>query len=341
MSINKNVVIKGKTIELRLDKNSSISNSYGKIDLKKVKERENIIYHSWNVQVETTTFAQEKDNCGRDEVQIMFNLNQDINWFVNKNESSEICEEKGNSGNFDPCYTGSFNTGTERVEMAKGEVCVFRNNNYSTAMNYEAGINFNFKSLQMPTPYFRDLLSKYFSNQNISELEEHFLTHVTKTVITPEMYRVLSEIDTADRFKEYEGVYTEGKMIELTALVLYGIAYHKTDEIKRVPQPNKSDAERVESLREKIQRNPALEYDAQTVADELGMSISKLNRVFRTMYATSLHSYVQEKRLECAAKLLQENNIAISEAAQKSGYSNMSHFSKSFLKKYGVLPKDF
>ena len=45
-----------------------------------------------------------------------------------------------------------------------------------------------------------------------------------------------------------------------------------------------------------------MEYDAPTVAQELGMSVSKLNRVFRAMYATSLHSYVQDKRLECAAK---------------------------------------
>ena len=99
-----------------------------------------------------------------------------------------------------------------------------------------------------------------------------------------------------------KGVYTEGKMIELTALVLYGIAYHKTDEIKRLPQPNKNDVERIEVLREKIQRNPALEY---------------------------------------AARLLQENDLPISQAAQLSGYTNMSHFSKSFVKKFGVLPKDY
>ena len=43
----------------------------------------------------------------------------------------------------------------------------------------------------------------------------------------------------------------------------------------------------------KIQRTPTLEYDAQTVADQL------------------------------------------------SGYTNMSHFSKSFVKKFGVLPKDY
>ena len=317
MSINKNVVVQGKAIKLELDGSGSLSNSFGKLNLEKSKIRENIIYHSWNVTVAETTFAEEKDNCGHDEIQIMFNLSQDISW------------------------TYSFNTGSEAVEMAKGEVCVFRNNNYSTAMTYKAGTNFVFKNLQMPTTYFQELLSKYFTDENITKLKDHFLTHVTKTTITPEMYRVLSEIDTADRFKEYEGVYTEGKMIELTALVLFGIAYHKTDEIKRLPQPNKSDVDRIENLREKIQRNPALEYDAQTVANELGMSISKLNRVFRTMYATSLHSYVQDKRLEYAAHLLQENDLPISEAAQLSGYTNMSHFSKSFVKKFGVLPKNY
>ena len=317
MSINKNVVVQGKAIKLELDGSGSLSNSFGKLNLEKLKIRENIIYHSWNVTVAETTFAEEKDNCGHDEIQIMFNLSQDISW------------------------TYSFNTGSEAVEMVKGEVCVFRNNNYSTAMTYKAGTNFVFKNLQMPTTYFQELLSKYFTDENITKLKDHFLTHVTKTTITPEMYRVLSEIDTADRFKEYEGVYTEGKMIELTALVLFGIAYHKTDEIKRLPQPNKSDVDRIENLREKIQRNQALEYDAQTVANELGMSISKLNRVFRTMYATSLHSYVQDKRLEYAAHLLQENDLPISEAAQLSGYTNMSHFSKSFVKKFGVLPKNY
>jgi len=326
MSYNKKITIEGKTIDVKIDGSGSLSNLYGKIQVNKVKERENIIYRNWNIKFDKTTFAEEVDNAGQDEVQIMFNLSQDINWKINNKRLDEI---------------NINNIGTEKVEMQRGEVCVFRNNNYSTSMDYQAGLIFNFKSLQMPTPFFRSLLSKYFSDQDISALENRFLTHVTKTVITPEMYRVLSEIDTSDRFKEYEGVYTEGKMIELTALVLYGIAYNKTDEIKRLPIPNKDDVKRMELLREKIQMTPALEYDAQTVADNLGMSVSKLNRSFRALYATSLHSYVQDKRLECAAKLIREKNIPVSEAALQSGYTNMSHFSKSFLKKYGVLPKNF
>lgn len=47
------------------------------------------------------------------------------------------------------------------------------------------------------------------------------------------------------------------------------------------------------------------------------------------------------ERLEYAARLLQENDLPISQAAQLSGYTNMSHFSKSFIRKFGVLPKDY
>lgn len=59
------------------------------------------------------------------------------------------------------------------------------------------------------------------------------------------------------------------------------------------------------------------------------------------MYDIPVHKYIINKRLENAAVLLSQKHINISEAASLSGYSNMSHFSASFRKKYGVLPKDF
>ena len=40
------------------------------------------------------------------------------------------------------------------------------------------------------------------------------------------MYRVLSEIDSSEKFREFAGVFVEAKMIELIALVLYGISYN-------------------------------------------------------------------------------------------------------------------
>lgn len=327
MTENKKIFLEGKEVNIRFDdfKRKNIFLDYfGSMNIDYIKEHENILYRSWNIQFSKSIDAEEPDNSGRDEVQIMFTLNQDITWHIrHKSKGNEIVRSD------------------EEVQMSRGEVCVFRNNDYHTVMTYSANTNFKFKSLQMPTSFFRKLLSKYFSDKDIHELESQFMTHVTKTTITAEMYRILSEIDTSDRFKEYEGVYFEGKMIELTAMVLYGIAYNKTAQIKRKSLPNKDDIERIEILREQIQRKPAECYDAESVAEELGMSVSKLNRNFRTLYATSLHAYVQEKRLEYAAHLIREHNFSVSEAAQKSGYNNMSHFSDAFSKKFGILPKDF
>lgn len=327
MNVNKKIILGGKEVSLRIDDiegKNTFPEFLGSINIDSKKERENILYRSWNIQFSKSIDAEEVDNCGNDEVQIMFNINQDISWYVhNKQKGNELARP------------------VEEIKMSSGEVCVFRNNDYHTGMNYSANTNFKFKSMQMPTSFFRQLLSKYFSDKDIHELESQFLTHVTKTAITGEMYRILSEIDTSERFKEYEGVYLEGKMIELTALVLYGIAYNKTEKIKRKSLPNKNDIERIEALRENIQRKPAQDYDAESVAQKLGMSISKLNRNFRTLYGTSLHAYVQEKRLEYAAHLIKEHNFSVSEAAVKSGYNNMSHFAVAFSKQFGILPKDF
>ena len=327
MNENKKIILEGKELNIHFDDSggkNEFPDSLGSIHIDFRKEQQNILYRSWNICFSKNIKAEEPDNSGRDEVQLMFTLNQDIKW--------HICHRvKGK----EPATT------YEEVEMARGEVCVFRNNDYQTGMNYSANTNFKFKSLQMPTSFFRQILSKYFSAKDIHELESQFMTHVTKTTITSDMYRILSEIDTSERFKEYEGVYLEGKMIELTALVLYGIAYNRTGQIKRKSLPNKNDIERIEILREQIQRKPAENYDAESVAENLGMSISKLNRNFRTLYGTSLHAYVQEKRLEYSAHLIKEHNFSVSEAAQKSGYNNMSHFSVAFAKKFGILPKDF
>ena len=71
------------------------------------------------------------------------------------------------------------------------------------------------------------------------------------------------------------------------------------------------------------------------------MSVSKLNRIFRELYGTSLHAYVQEMRLEQAAEMLLKMNISVTEVALNSGYNNMSYFSKAFKERFGMTPKKF
>lgn len=311
-----------------LDDSFCIPKEIGNLKLSRRESKAEIIYYDWNLRFVNPTFASRPNNFGKDEIQVIFNLNQKIEW--------QIC-----SGNPDK----TFHQENETVKMFPGEVCIFRNNDYKTSMQYDESVNFKFKSLQMKTSYFEELLSRYFPKEQIELCKSIFLTHVTKTLISPDMYHVLSEIDGAEKYHQFKGIFLEAKMMELIALVLNGIFY---DRVKISPRENSdavcrisehdSEIAKIEALRQRIQFNPSDDYNAAEIAESLSMSESKFTRLFRSIYGVPFHQYVKNQRLEKAASLISQGSMNVSEAASRCGYNNLSHFSKEFQKKFGVLP---
>ncbi len=292
----------------------------GTAEILSQKSDSDIVYYRWNLEFDADTDAKKINNSGIDEVQIIFNLNQDIEWKVGENENDEKYQV---------------------VSMKKGDVCIYRNDNIGTSMCYQKGVTFIFKSLQMHTKRFEELLKTHFPENETRKIETIVYNSVQLTRITPDMYRILSELDSADRFKEFKGVFLEAKMTELTALVLFEIVHNRNGAGESVSLKNNEDSFAIEKLREAIQLSPFEDYDAESIAGRLSMSVSKLNRIFRELYATSLHAYVQEMRLEHAAELLLKENVSVTEAALNSGYNNMSYFSKAFKERFGMTPKKF
>ncbi|MBU1657576.1 AraC family transcriptional regulator [bacterium] len=67
---------------------------------------------------------------------------------------------------------------------------------------------------------------------------------------------------------------------------------------------------------------------------------SKVKKVFKKVYKTTIYGYIQKLRLEKANLLLKEQSLHIGEIAKKVGYKHQGHFSKLFFQTYGVYPKD-
>ena len=67
---------------------------------------------------------------------------------------------------------------------------------------------------------------------------------------------------------------------------------------------------------------------------------SKLKKVFKKVYKSTIHNYVQKLRLEEANILFKEQSLTIGEISKKVGYSHQGHFSKLFFTTYGIYPKD-
>ncbi len=78
----------------------------------------------------------------------------------------------------------------------------------------------------------------------------------------------------------------------------------------------------------------------QTLAHLCATNESKLKKVFKKVYQTTLHGYVQKLRLDEANVLLREENLTIGEIAKRVGYKHQGHFSKLFFATYGVYPKE-
>jgi AraC family transcriptional regulator len=76
------------------------------------------------------------------------------------------------------------------------------------------------------------------------------------------------------------------------------------------------------------------------VAREVGMSPFHFARLFSELVAESPHRFLLRLRLRHAATMLRAG-AGVTTAALASGFENLSHFSRSFRRRYGVSPRDY
>ena len=103
-------------------------------------------------------------------------------------------------------------------------------------------------------------------------------------------------------------------------------------------QLHQDDLKAIHAIGKRIEEDPAIIPDNNTLAREYCMSVSKLTRCFRQVYGVSLHAYVIGARLRKGAELLMHSDISVQEVAESVGYAKPSQFSADFRKRFGILP---
>lgn len=90
-----------------------------------------------------------------------------------------------------------------------------------------------------------------------------------------------------------------------------------------------------------IQTHLAEKLDIERLAGLCGYSSSYFSRLFHRTYGVTVSQYISHKRLESAKCLLEQPNLSISQIAESVGFSDSSHFIKSFRDTYGETPGVF
>lgn len=74
------------------------------------------------------------------------------------------------------------------------------------------------------------------------------------------------------------------------------------------------------------------------VAAQAHLSPNYFSERFSTTVGTAFQSYLQNRRLRFARSLLVSTDLAVTEICHASGFNSLSHFGRSFRKRYGQAP---
>lgn len=102
------------------------------------------------------------------------------------------------------------------------------------------------------------------------------------------------------------------------------------------------DKEFANKLKELVMANIDEEdFNVDQLAEAMNMSRSKFHRKMKGLTGLTPGEFVLMIRLDYAAELLQRGEFRVNEVCSMVGFKSLSHFSRSFQKKFGVSPKNY
>ena len=83
------------------------------------------------------------------------------------------------------------------------------------------------------------------------------------------------------------------------------------------------------------------EFGVEQLGREVGLSRTHLYRKIKEMTGLTAIEFIRNMRLQCAAKLLHQNKLYVSEVAYMCGFKELSYFRKVFREMYGMSPQEY
>lgn len=126
----------------------------------------------------------------------------------------------------------------------------------------------------------------------------------------------------------------------LELMVMINAASLSTIDIRQSTVNSYKYNHQVDDILAYINQNITEPISIQQLAEHFYLSESYICRIFKSATGTTINKYITARRISIAKSLLNEG-IHISEAYERSGFSDYSNFFKAFTKAVGVSPKKY
>ena len=136
----------------------------------------------------------------------------------------------------------------------------------------------------------------------------------------------------AGRTGESHAVACESDLLMLIA----GLQTQSTDQRTKRPMGVSS----VRRAKNRIDANPSTRITLSELADDEGLSRYQLIRAFARQTGLTPHAYIVQRRIDMARRLLRSGH-GIAEAAVLAGFYDQSHFTRCFVRQFGIPPRRY
>lgn len=146
-------------------------------------------------------------------------------------------------------------------------------------------------------------------------------------------------IETHQCMRENENLDQETKVLSALSLLIEKYTYSKKSETDCVSLQSNVE-ERVEIYKDILSKNFSDNISLATLAQAGQVTRFQVIRDFQKVLNIKPGTYIKNLRLNYAKDLIL-SGISLSDAALRAGFSDQSHFSRTFRNAYGFPPKTF
>lgn len=195
-----------------------------------------------------------------------------------------------------------------------------------------------FKSIiiGMEMSYLKELLKTDAENHILDTITSKHQSFLFEELIPASILKVAKEMLSSHLPQNLSNFYHKVKAEELVCLLIAELLKRENTAVSTL---NSKDVQTVYKIRDIILLQLDIPPNLDTLAAEANFSKSKLKRIFRQIFGTSIFHYYQSFRMQEAARLLSENKLSVSEVGFRLGFSNLSHFTRIFEEHIGMKPK--
>ncbi len=190
-----------------------------------------------------------------------------------------------------------------------------------------------FLAQNLPSNKQTDKILNFFQGNKSIENLSNQKTHPKTQALALEIFNT-PYINTLDK------LYTESKVLELIYTEFTHL--YNADKIKpnTMMRFSNQDKEALYHAREILKSNLSNPPSMKELARKVAINDLKLKVGFHKYFNETPYSISLECRLQEAKNLLEQSELNVGEISQKVGYKYTSNFTKAFIKRFGIRPKD-